>query len=229
MLPANGELELAIDDVRYAERSLGAVRATLTRQEDGVGFSLESLQTAQHQLAAHGRCVSGEARCRLEFTADTEHLAALLRGVELPAEWPAETLHAAGELSWPANPPGDLVRELTGQFELETQGRDASHQLVANATLADGQIALANVQGTGPEADQVFRGAGRVALLAREYDLTVDYERVSMAASAVPTQARARVARAWTALRGSVARRGWTEVPEARRVQWHGTWDAPRE
>ena len=81
------------------------------------------------------------------------------------------------------------------------------------------------MQGTGPEADQVFRGSGRVALLAREYDLTVDYERVSMAASAVPSQARARVARAWTALRGSVARRGWAEVPEARRVQWHGTWD----
>ena len=225
MLPTNGELALAIDDVRYAERSLGAVQATLTRQEDGVGFSLESLQTAQHQLAAQGRCVSGEARCRVEFSADTEHLAALLRGVELPAEWPIETLHAAGELSWPAYPQGDMVRELTGQFELETQGRDASHQLVANATLAEGQMTLVNVQGTGPEADQVFRGAGRVALLEREYDLTVDYERVSMAASAVPTQARARVARAWTALRGSAARRGWAEVPEARRVQWHGTWD----
>jgi hypothetical protein len=143
----------------------------------------------------------------------------------LPAEWPVETLHAAGELTWPVDPQGELTRELIGQFELETEGRDSSHQLVANATLADGQITLANVQGTGPEADQVFRGAGRVALLAREYDLTVDYERVSMAASAVPTQARARVARAWTALRGSVARRGWTEVPEARRVQWHGTWD----
>ncbi len=71
----------------------------------------------------------------------------------------------------------------------------------------------------------MFRGTGRVALLAREYDLTVDYERVSLAASAVPTPARARVARAWTALRGSVARRGWTEAPEARRVQWHGTWE----
>jgi hypothetical protein len=89
-------------------------------------------------------------------------------------------------------------------------------------------MTLANVQGSGPEADQVFRGEGRVALLAREYDLTVDYERVSMAAGAVPMPARVRVARAWTALRGSVARRGWTEVPEARRVQWHGTWDAER-
>ena len=226
MLPANGELSLGLDDLRYAARSLGAVQATLTRREDGVGFSLESVQTAQHQLAAQGQCISGETRCRIEFTADTEHLAALLRGIELPAEWPVETLHAAGELTWPVDPQGELTRELIGQFELETEGSDSSHQLVANATLADGQITLANVQGTGPEADQVFRGAGRVALLAREYDLTVDYERVSMAASAVPTQARARVARAWTALRGSVARRGWAEVPEARRVQWHGTWDA---
>ena len=68
--------------------------------------------------------------------------------------------------------------------------------------------------------------AAASALLAREYDLTVDYERVSLAASAVPTPARARLARAWTVLRGSAARRGWTEAPEARRVQWHGTWDA---
>ena len=85
---------------------------------------------------------------------------------------------------------------------------------------------LANLQGTGPEPDQVFRGNGRVGLLARDYDLTVDYERVSMAATAVPSPARARLARAWTNLRGSVARRGWAEAPEARRVQWHGTWDA---
>jgi uncharacterized protein YhdP len=226
MLPTNGELAVGVDDLRYGDRRLGAVQATLTRHEGGVGFSLESLQTAQHQLAARGQCPSGEARCRLEFTADTENLAALLRGVELPVEWPIETLHAAGELSWPSEPQGELARELTGQFELETEGSDSSHQLTANATLADGEISLANVQGTGPEADQVFRGTGRVALLAREYDLTVDYERVSLAASAVPTQARARVARAWTALRGSVARRGWTELPEARRVQWHGTWDA---
>ena len=33
------------------------------------------------------------------------------------------------------------------------------------------------------------------------------------------------LARAWSAVRGSVARRGWTEAPETRRVQWHGNWD----
>jgi hypothetical protein len=98
--------------------------------------------------------------------------------------------------------------------------------MVANASVAGGQIQLANVQGTGPEADQLFRGSGRVGLTARDYDFTVDYERVSLAAGAMPTPARARLARAWTALRGSAARRGWTEVPETRRVQWHGTWDA---
>ena len=81
------------------------------------------------------------------------------------------------------------------------------------------------MQGTGPEPDQVFRGNGRVGLLARDYDVTVDYERVSLAATAVPSPARARLARAWSALRGSVARRGWTEAPETRRVQWHGNWD----
>jgi hypothetical protein len=226
ILPADDELALAIEDFRYADRSFGAVNATLARRERGLEFSLESQQNAPHQLVAHGRCSNADALCGLEFTADTEHLAALLRGVQLPAEWPTETLHASGELSWPADLQGELVHALTGKFDLETEGVDSTHQLTASATLADGQIALANVQGTGPEADQLFRGTGRVALLAREYDLTVDYERVSLAASAVPTPARARVARAWTALRGSVAKRGWAEEPESRRVQWHGTWDA---
>jgi hypothetical protein len=99
---------------------------------------------------------------------------------------------------------------------------------VANATLADGQIRLANVQGTGPAADQVFRGEGRVGLVARDYDLTVDYERTTLAAAAVPTPARARLARVWNAVRGSAAKRGWTEPPESRRVQWHGYWDSER-
>lgn len=226
MLPENGELGLGIEDLRHAGRSLGAVQATLARSDSGVQFSLESAQAAPHQLVARGQCGEADTRCRLEFTASTDHLAALLRDMKLPAEWPAETLHATGELSWPADLRGELTPVLAGKFDLETQGRDSSHQLIATATLADGQIALANVQGTGPEADQVFRGSGRVALLDRQYDLTVDYERVSLAASAVPTPARARVARAWTALRGQVARRGWAEAPEARRVQWHGTWDA---
>ena len=97
--------------------------------------------------------------------------------------------------------------------------------MTADATLADGQIQLANVQGAGPGPDEVFRGSGRVGLLERDYDLTVDYEKLSLAATAVPTPARAGLARAWSVLRGSAARRGWTEAPESRRVQWHGYWD----
>ena len=53
------------------------------------------------------------------------------------------------------------------------------------------------------------------------------YDRVALAAAAVPSSARAPLARAWNAVRGSVARRGWatTDAPETRRVQWHGSWD----
>jgi hypothetical protein len=102
---------------------------------------------------------------------------------------------------------------------------NAEHQLTARATLADGQILLADVQGTGPEPDEVFRGSGRIGLETRDYDVTVDYERVALAAAAVPTPARARLARAWNALRGSAARQGWAAAPETRRVQWHGSWD----
>ena len=227
LLPEDGELALTVDDLRHADRSLGELKATLARREAGVEFSLESAGSAPHKLSGQGLCATAEGRCRLEFTADTQHLAAVLRGSQLPAEWPTESLHAAGELSWPLDAQGDLTRVLAGHFDLETQGRDLSHQMTASATLTDGQIELANVQGTGPEADQLFRGSGRVGLLAREYDLTIDYEKVSLAATAMPTPARARLARAWTALRGSAARRGWTaEVPEARRMQWHGSWDA---
>jgi hypothetical protein len=165
----------------------------------------------------------------MAFTADTQQLAALMRGVQLPAEWPTESLHANGELTWPVDSlGGDLTRALAGRFDLETQGRDSDHQLMANATLADGRIELVNIQGTGPAADQIFRGSGRVALDAREYDLTIDYEQVSLAASAMPTSARTRLARAWASLRGSAARRGWAEPSEARRMQWHGTWATVR-
>ena len=225
LLPENGELPMTIDELRYADHSLGALQANLARHDTGVAFSLESLESAPHRLAVHGLCASAEVRCRVEFTADTQNVAALLGGVKLPAEWPTETLRAVGELTWPADSRGDFTRVLSGRFALETSGSNRNHQLSADATLADGQIELANVQGTGPEADQLFRGTGRVGLLAREYDLTVDYEQVSLAASAVPTPARARLARAWTALRGTAARRGWTAPPEARRVQWHGTWE----
>jgi hypothetical protein len=114
---------------------------------------------------------------------------------------------------------------MTGTFDLVTHGANPDHQLSARATLADGQVLLADVQGTGPEADQVFRGTGRIGLVARDYDLTLDYERVALAATAVPSPARERFARALNALRGSAARRGWAEAPETHRVQWHGTWD----
>jgi len=120
---------------------------------------------------------------------------------------------------------GDFARSLGGSFGLEAAGAGSDHQLSARASIADGEILLTDVQGTGPEADQVFRGTGRVGLLARDYDVTVDYERVALAAAAVPSPARARLARAWNAVRGSAARRGWTEAPDTRRVQWHGTWD----
>jgi len=225
LLPEDGELPMTIDELRYADHSLGALQANLARRDTDVAFSIESLESAPHQLIMRGRCASADARCRVEFKADTQNVAALLGGVKLPAEWPTETLRAAGELTWPADSQGEFTRVLSGRFALSTSGNNRDHQLSADATLADGQIELANVHGTGPNADQMFRGSGRVGLLAREYDLTVDYEQVSLAASAVPTPARARLARAWTALRGSVARRGWTEAPEARRVQWHGTWE----
>jgi len=228
LLPARGELPMTVDDLRYAGLSLGGLQARLTRRDTGVEFSLESAASAPHQLVARGLCASADTRCRVDFTADTRNLAALLGDVRLPAEWPTESLRAAGELTWPADSQGDLTRMLAGRFDLETAGNDGNHQMSAVATLADGQIELANVQGTGPEADQLFRGSGRVALLDREYDVTVDYEQVSLAASAVPTPARARLARAWTVLRGSAARRGWAEPADSRRVQWHGTWEAER-
>jgi uncharacterized protein YhdP len=225
VLPVNGELTMTVGDLRYADTSFGALRAAVARRADNVEFSLESPAAALHRLTAHGECPLAQARCRAEFTADTAHLAALLRGVQLPAEWPAATLHASGELSWASELAADVTRSLTGTFDLETQGTSGDHQLTASASLADGQILLTNVQGTGPAADQVFRGNGRVGLLERDYDLTVDYENVSLAATAMPTPARARFARMLSALRGSVARRGWTEAPESKRVQWHGSWE----
>ena len=161
----------------------------------------------------------------MEFTFGTRQPGAFLALDELPSEWPTRSLQASGELSWRSDVPGELLASLGGQFELEALGADSRHQLMASATLSDGVITLANVQGSGPDPDEVFHGSGRIGLLARTYDLTIDYERVSLAASAVPTPARESLSRAWSVLRGSVARRGWTEAEPSRRVQWHGSWD----
>ena len=227
LLPDDADLRVDIADLRQADNSLGAAGAALSRREDGVEFSLDSVEDAPHRLSLNGLCLTQDQRCRMDFTVSTRQLPALLEGASLPAEWPASSLRASGELQWRGDSGRDFLRGLSGRFDLETQGEESHHQLVANGQLAEGQIELTNVQGSGPESDQVFRGQGRVGLLARTYDLTVDYEQVSLAATAVPSPARNRIARAWTVIRGSAAQHGWTEAAPARRVQWHGSWEAP--
>jgi hypothetical protein len=224
LLPANGEMRLDATDVRSSGRTLGSMQASVARQDEGIDFSIDTPATALHQLSARGRC-DGAGLCQASFSADTAQLAALLRDVHLPAEWPATSLRAAGTLDWPS---GSMdVNALAGSFEISTLGMNAEHQMTARGTLAGGQILLADLQGTGPEPDEVFRGTGRIGLEARDYDVTVDYERVALAATAVPSTSRARFARAWNAVRGSAARHGLaaTANPETRRVQWHGSWD----
>ncbi len=224
VLPLDGEVALRVRTLNVGDHDLGMLQAAVSRVDQGVEFSLDTSAVAPHQLSARGNC--NQDLCRVDFTADTAQLASLLRDVKIPAEWPAASLHASGELEWPAET-GDLSRTLAGKFDLSTKGESDEHQMSARASLADGQILLSDVQGSGPAPDQVFRGTGRVGLLARDYDVTVDYDRVALAATAVPSPARAPLTRAWNAVRGSVARRGWaaTDVPETRRVQWHGNWD----
>jgi len=225
MLPVDAELTVDFGALRSGNASLGALHASLVREESGVSFSIDTPATAVHQLSAHGRCAL-EARCRAEFSAETEQLAALLRGVRLPAEWPMASLHVSGALDWPTEPGESFASSLAGTFTLATQGDDPEHQLTAQASVANGEIRLADIQGTGPAADQLFRGQGRIGLVANDYDVTVDYEPIALAAAGVPSTARARLAHAWNAMRGSAARRGWAEAaPNTRRVQWHGTWD----
>jgi hypothetical protein len=222
LLPADSELTITVDDSRQGGRSLGALHASISRQESELRFALDTPAPAIHQLEARGQCVG--QKCSAQFTADTRHLAALLGEIKLPAEWPVAAVHATGSMDWQLDD-GDAAGSLAGRFDIQAEGASRDHQLTARATLANGQIDLTQVQGSGPEPDLVFRGNGRIGLAEREYDLTVDYERISLAATAVPSTARAPLTRAWNAVRGSVARRGWTEAPVTRRVQWHGTWD----
>lgn len=224
LLPRHGQLALEVTEVRSSEHLLGSLQASVTRKDEGIDFSLDTPPTALHQLSARGRC-DGDGRCHAEFSADTAQLASLMRDVQLPAEWPAASLRANGTLDWPAGLAD--VRVLAGSFQVFTQGLNAEHQMTARGTLADGQILLSDLQGTGPAPDEVFRGTGRIGLEARNYDVSVDYERVALAATAVPSTARARVTRAWNVLRGSAAKHGLaaTANPETRRVQWHGSWD----
>ncbi|HET7809015.1 MAG TPA: hypothetical protein VFL16_00390 [Steroidobacteraceae bacterium] len=225
LLPVDGELVVDVGTLRSGNASAGVLRASVARDASGMSFWFDTPATTVHQLSAHGRCEL-ETRCRAEFSADTDNLAALLRGVRLPEEWPTASLHAAGALDWPVDPGDSFAGTLAGSFTLAMQGEAAEHQLSAHATVAHGEIQLTEVQGTGPAADQMFRGEGRIGLLANDYDVTVDYEPIALAATGVPSTTRAKLARAWNAMRGSAARRGWAEAaPTARRVQWHGTWD----
>jgi hypothetical protein len=222
LLPPETELTVIVDELQQGATSFGAMHAGIERTDSGVEFSIDSSTPAPHQLSARGQCSAG-GQCEAEFSAATSQLAVLLRDTRLPPDWPAGSLNASGSLAWPADGGGEFVRSLTGSFVLATRG-ERDHQLAARAAISDGQILLTDIQGTGPAPDQVFRGEGRIGLLARDYDFAVDYERVTLAAAAVPSPARARFARAWNAVRGSVARRGWTEAPATRHVQWQGTW-----
>ena len=164
LLPADTELMIDVTQLRHANRGLGALSASLVRRDSGVEFSLRSAAESPHELHANGTCANAGG-CRLEFSLDTQQLPDLLASTPLPAEWPTRSLRAAGELAWSADAPADITRALTGKFELETQGADAGHQLMASATLVDGQIELANVQGAGPEArpDVSRQWPGRIA------------------------------------------------------------------
>jgi hypothetical protein len=223
MLPANGDVTLAIGELGAGGNSLGALEGSLSRRDSGLRFVVESAGDSPHRVSLDGSCA--EAQCRATFVADTSRLAPLVRDAKLPAEWPTASMHAKGELRWPFDAAADFARTLAGEFEIESQGVDGGHTLNANATIENGQVRLADLQGSGPGSGQVFRGSGRVGLVERDYDVSVDYEQVALAATAVPTPARARLARAWSVLRGSAAKQGWTEAAESKRLQWHGYWD----
>lgn len=222
-LPDEAELAVNVDDLRHANRSLGALRAQINRQAQELGYRFASLGDGPHEISGDGTC--DQELCAVEFEFETQQLAGLILVNQLPAEWPKEALRASGDLRWETRGGLDPTRRLTGTFDMEARGRDGSHQLASHATLAGGQIRFVDVQGVGPVPDEVLHGAARVNLLTRRYDVTVDYEKVALAAAAVPSPARAGFARAWSALRGSAARRGWAEAPPPRRVEWRGTWD----
>jgi hypothetical protein len=225
LLPVDAEADVRIGEIRHARRPLGSIQAGLRRRAGLVEFNLESAPGARHDLNATGACSADTRRCDLDFTFETPELKDLLAVDDLPREWPMRSLRATGELAWPSDVVTEPLRHLSGRVDIETRGSVSTHQLAATAVLAAGEIELVNVQGMGPDADQVFQGNGRIGIAARTYDLTVDYERVSLAATAVPSPARAGLARAWSVLRGTADRRAWTDGAPARRVQWHGTWD----
>jgi hypothetical protein len=224
LLPEDQRLSIHVTDLRHSARSLGALQASLTHEEGALDFSLESVSGSRHELGGRGACPT-DGPCRMEFTFATRQLPELLALRELPAEWPAQTLRATGELTWPRDAGADIARRVSGQFELESAGTHEGHQLMASARLDSGQIELEDLQGTGPEPDQAFRGQGRIALEARTYDLFIDYERVPLAATAMPSPARAGLTRAWSVLRGAADRRTWAGAEPPRRVQWHGSWE----
>ena len=92
---------VTVGEARYATRSLGALEATISRDADGVAFSLESADSSIHAYPSRANAPAGD-RCRADFTAATTHLAALLRDVRLPAEWPTQRCMPRARSSGPS-------------------------------------------------------------------------------------------------------------------------------
>ena len=151
MLPADGEITLDIDDLRHADRSLGA-RARNPRAA-GRGRCVLA-RVGRNRAAPPGRR-TGRARASI---ASARSSSPPIRKI---------SRRSCGARSYPrSGPPSRCMRRansagprtrraISPPFSRavsisKPKDDDSSHQMSANATVKGGQIELANVQGTGP-------------------------------------------------------------------------------
>ncbi|HTV50954.1 MAG TPA: AsmA-like C-terminal region-containing protein, partial [Steroidobacteraceae bacterium] len=95
------DVQLAVERVSWAGRSLGSLRAHLHTAGDALSIDAVRLSNDAEALEASLHCESVSVPCRLAFKLDSVDAATTLRDFGLRADVSAERAALQGELTWP--------------------------------------------------------------------------------------------------------------------------------
>ena len=240
--------QLAIDDLRWQGRSLGALSASVESSADTLQMGDLRISGAGDELRGTLSC---QARCRATFSLESREAGATLGRLGLPAELAAARTRASGTLEWPAGAPpawasvagllhmeldDGLARRSRAASSQDTFGLLAVPGLVAGLglaelhfkrltgdfTLGDGEAYTSDLHLDG---DTEILMRGRIGLVAHDYDAQLwvlkGEERLPAAVRGlVPAP---RVAALWLSLRDF-----FTGAAHGRpALRLHGTWNDP--
>jgi uncharacterized protein YhdP len=242
--------QLAIGDLAWQGRSLGAFAATFATRADGLEVSDVRLGGAGDE--SRGALSCGADLCRASFSLDSRDAAATLTRLGFRADLTASRAVANGEFAWPVQGAAELAA-VRGRLHIELDegvARGAAGaapegsplglfavpgliagmglpqlrfaRLTADFAVADGQAVTSDLHLDG-DAEILMRG--RIGLLAHDYDaqgwVLKGEERLPAAVRGLSPGPR--VAALWMSLRELFAGANRERAP----LRLHGTWDDP--